>query len=85
MPARTCLGCRKVDEQIRLVRLAVDAAGRVTIDRKRRLAGRGAYVHAQRSCVTRVVGEAGRERLEKSFRRKVQSFAELEGFGEEGT
>jgi predicted RNA-binding protein YlxR (DUF448 family) len=48
---RTCTGCRKIVAQRELVRVAFDGR-RLTLDRKRRLPGRGAYVHAVPACVT---------------------------------
>jgi hypothetical protein len=48
---RTCTGCRVVAPQRELVRVAMDG-GRLVVDRERRRAGRGAYVHARASCVT---------------------------------
>ncbi|MBA3465525.1 MAG: YlxR family protein [Deltaproteobacteria bacterium] len=62
-PRRTCTGCRAVSAQADLVRVAFDGT-RLALDPKRRLPGRGAYVHARRSCVT-VPG------LAKSLRRSV--------------
>jgi uncharacterized protein len=50
------------------VRLVADGAGRVKVDHRRRLSGRGAYLHADESCV----GESVRKQaLARSFRRKV--------------
>ena len=75
---RTCTGCRKIAPQRDLVRLAFDGP-RLAIDltslalgvrgaqpskRPRRLPGRGAYVHANATCVT----AAG---LSRSLRRPV--------------
>ena len=49
-PIRTCVGCRSTDAQAHLVRLAkVD--GRAVPDVRRRLPGRGAYVHARAECI----------------------------------
>ncbi|WP_296138337.1 YlxR family protein [uncultured Tessaracoccus sp.] len=46
MPQRTCIGCRRVDDQAALVRLV--RRGDVVVDGTRpRLEGRGAYVHAE--------------------------------------
>ncbi len=55
-----------MDAQASLVRLAFDGA-RLVIDRSRRLAGRGVYVHAKTSCVI----TAGRGGLARSLRREV--------------
>ena len=51
MPHRTCVGCRVIAPQHELVRVAVDGA-RVVLDPRRRLAGRGAYVHPRAACVS---------------------------------
>ncbi|MGE0545647.1 MAG: YlxR family protein [Kofleriaceae bacterium] len=60
---RTCTGCRAVEPQSALVRVAFDGPGLV-LDRERKLPGRGAYVHSRVGCVT-VAG------LAKSLRRAV--------------
>jgi len=60
---RTCTGCRAVVPQRELVRVVADGA-RLVLDRERRRAGRGAYVHPRTSCVT-VAG------LARSLRRSV--------------
>jgi len=44
-PQRTCVGCRRVRPRPELLRLAVSpASGRVTLDPRGRLPGRGAYI-----------------------------------------
>ncbi|HWU87448.1 MAG TPA: YlxR family protein [Kofleriaceae bacterium] len=48
---RTCTGCRAVAPQRELVRVVLDGA-RLSLDPKRRLPGRGAYVHPRGGCVT---------------------------------
>lgn len=54
---RTCVGCRKVEAQRELVRLVRTADG-VQVDLGEKLAGRGAYLHDQRSCWQRGLGGA---------------------------
>jgi len=58
---RTCTGCRAVAPQRELVRVAfrpavaegsADHAPDLVLDPKRRLPGRGAYVHPRPACVT---------------------------------
>lgn len=44
MPQRTCIGCRKVDDQLAMIRL-VRREGTVVDGTNPRLEGRGAYVH----------------------------------------
>jgi len=60
---RTCTGCRAVEPQRQLVRVAADGA-RLVVDRERRRPGRGAYVHPRAACVT-IPG------LAKSLRQKI--------------
>lgn len=45
-PQRTCVGCRRRDDQSRLRRL-VERDGRIVDGTRPRLEGRGAYVHAE--------------------------------------
>jgi predicted RNA-binding protein YlxR (DUF448 family) len=68
-PIRTCIGCRKTDEQGKLVRIVLDGAGRVKVDRHRRMAGRGAWLHDARACVEKAVEGHG---LSRAFKRKTQ-------------
>lgn len=49
VPQRTCVGCREVLPKRGLIRVVRTAEG-VKIDPTSKLAGRGAYVHEQRSC-----------------------------------
>jgi hypothetical protein len=49
VPQRTCVGCREVLPKRGLIRVVRTAAG-VRIDPTSKMAGRGAYVHEQRSC-----------------------------------
>lgn len=49
---RTCIGCRKADVRENLVRLCVrDRA--VMLDMRTNMAGRGAWIHPDDSCVER--------------------------------
>ncbi|CAM3266560.1 YlxR family protein [Tsukamurella hominis] len=53
-PVRTCIGCRRrapADELIRVVASATaDGARTVVVDARRRLPGRGAWLHDDPSC-----------------------------------
>ena len=49
IPQRTCVGCRAVLPKRTLIRI-VRTAQAVQIDPTGKLAGRGAYLHNQRSC-----------------------------------
>lgn len=60
MPERTCVACRGEGERDDLVRLVVDPEGRLVVDYRARLPGRGAWVHPRRDCVTVAAKEPGR-------------------------
>jgi len=49
VPQRTCVGCREVLPKRSLIRV-VHFGETIKIDPSGRLAGRGAYLHNQRSC-----------------------------------
>ena len=49
VPQRTCVGCRTVQAKRTLIRVVRTADG-VFVDPSGRIAGRGAYLHNQRSC-----------------------------------
>lgn len=54
VPQRTCVGCREVLPKRALIRVVRTPQG-VQIDPTSKLAGRGAYVHQQRSCWERAL------------------------------
>ena len=49
IPQRTCVACREVLPKRSMVRIVNSPQG-IVIDPSGKLAGRGAYLHAQRSC-----------------------------------
>ena len=57
-PIRTCVGCSARAPQGALVRLVSTAAG-LALDERRRLPGRGAYLHRDTSCWTAFVRRRG--------------------------
>ncbi len=65
-PQRTCIACRRVQAKRTLVRLVRTPEG-VLVDPKGKMNGRGAYIHASRSCGARAMGldraRAGKGRL----------------------
>jgi predicted RNA-binding protein YlxR (DUF448 family) len=51
-PTRTCIGCRQRAPQGALLRVGLQD-GRPTADPRRRIPGRGGYVHPVAACVSR--------------------------------
>jgi predicted RNA-binding protein YlxR (DUF448 family) len=49
VPQRTCVGCRTVQSKRSLIRVVCGPEG-IQVDPTGKLAGRGAYLHSQRSC-----------------------------------
>ncbi|MEO6776572.1 MAG: YlxR family protein [Kofleriaceae bacterium] len=65
IPLRTCIGCRAVEPQAALVRMAfVPGHDELVVGHG---PGRGAYVHSRASCLT----GAARGGLARSFRRAI--------------
>lgn len=50
LPQRTCVGCATTTNKRELVRVVRTPEGRVLADETGKLAGRGAYVHADAAC-----------------------------------
>ena len=52
-PERTCIGCRKKGKRNELLRLVAEGSGStaVVVDERRRMAGRGAWLHPSESCL----------------------------------
>lgn len=64
-PQRSCVACRKVDDQDRLIRFVLAPDGDVLVDYRHKLPGRGAYSCLNRECLT---GTVERRQLQRSFR-----------------
>jgi len=57
-PIRTCIGCRRVAPQSALIRMVgINHAGqvRIQVDEKRRLPGRGAWLHPDQNCINHAI------------------------------
>ncbi|WP_460466636.1 YlxR family protein [Calidifontibacter terrae] len=65
---RTCVGCRARDERSSLVRVKV-SDGRLTVDERGRLPGRGAWLHPQSHCLERALQR-------RAFRRALRATSE---------
>jgi len=64
-PQRTCIACQRTDSKRQLVRLVRRPDGEVLIDPTGKLAGRGAYLCASRSCWLRALAQKRVERALK--------------------
>jgi predicted RNA-binding protein YlxR (DUF448 family) len=68
MPIRTCVGCRRKDDQKEMVRVVADEAGRIRINDSRREPGRGAYLHDDPRCVEETVTRGA---LQRALKRRL--------------
>ena len=53
VPIRTCVGCGKSGTRKELLRLVQVEGSTITVDRKKSLPGRGAWLHPAAECLTR--------------------------------
>ena len=78
IPQRTCVGCRDVLAKRTLIRIVRSPQG-VKVDPTGKLAGRGAYLHNQRSCWERglkgALAGALKAELTDEEREQLRSFA----------
>jgi len=78
VPQRTCVGCRKVLPKRQLIRLVKTPDG-VQIDPTGKIAGRGAYLHDQRSCWEKAIkgalANALKTELTEIEKERIASFA----------
>lgn len=77
VPQRTCVGCRTVLPKRTLVRVVRRPEG-VMVDPSGKLAGRGAYLHSQRTCWERglkgALANALKTPLEPEDRQRLEEF-----------
>jgi predicted RNA-binding protein YlxR (DUF448 family) len=67
-PIRTCVGCGASAPRGGMIRLQPDAAGELRVVGGRSIAGRTAYLHAQKDCVRAL---ARSKRLFRSLRKQI--------------
>jgi len=68
-PVRSCVVCRGKGERGELLRMVADEAGRLRLDPRRILPGRGAWVHPSSGCVQGLSRRP--DALGRALRRKV--------------
>jgi predicted RNA-binding protein YlxR (DUF448 family) len=72
-PIRTCVGCRRRDRQshvMRVVAQSIDGMQFAVIDERRRLSGRGAWLHPDPACLETAVK---RKAFNRAFRGPVDT------------
>ncbi|MCC3292721.1 MULTISPECIES: YlxR family protein [unclassified Arthrobacter] len=72
VPLRTCIGCRKKDDQavlLRLVRVSMEGGNAVRVDEDHRMPGRGAWLHPDTACLRLAVKRSG---FPRAFRGSVE-------------
>jgi len=67
---RTCLGCRKAQDQDLLVRYVLTPQGEIVVDYRRKLPGRGAYTCIDPSCVASAVKQ---KQFQRAFKSEILS------------
>ena len=79
-PLRTCIGCRRTAARSELLRLVRDPddAQRVIVDPRRRLPGRGAWLHSDGACLKQAVK---RRAFQRAFRGPVDATPVDDYFG----
>ena len=75
-PVRTCVGCRKRALRSELLRV-VAVHGQVVVDERRRLPGRGAWLHPERDCLALAIRR-------KALPRALRVSGQLDAGGLEG-
>jgi uncharacterized protein len=72
-PVRTCIGCRGKDDHTKLVRLVLDGATEsrsVVPDWRRRMPGRGAWLHPDTACLQAALRKGA---FNRAFRGRVDA------------
>ena len=72
-PQRTCIACRETRDQSQLVRYVLAPDGRLLVDYRHKLPGRGAYTCVSAECLQRAVA---RKQFQRSFRGLRQAVSE---------
>ena len=69
-PQRTCLGCRQVMDQAKLIRFVRAPDGEILADLQGRLPGRGAYLCNNRECIAEALR---RKQFDRTFRQPCKA------------
>lgn len=66
---RMCMGCNEKKDKRELIRIVLNKAGEITIDKTGKLEGRGAYICDKIDCLEKVIKT---RRLEKALNTKIE-------------
>ncbi|MBO5570974.1 MAG: YlxR family protein [Clostridia bacterium] len=55
VPMRMCVGCREMKEKKTLIRIVKNAEGAISVDKKGKAPGRGAYICYSAECLEKAV------------------------------
>ena len=77
-PARTCIGCREIGDRTELLRI-VKIAGKLQVDEKKSLSGRGSWIHQKLECFDSAITRGA---FPRAFRSKID-FADLANLKEQ--
>ncbi len=69
-PMRVCVGCEELKNKKELIRVVLSPEGEISIDRKGKAPGRGAYICPDINCLEAAYKA---KRLEKSLKHSVSS------------
>ncbi len=78
-PTRTCVACREESGRGELLRLVESPDGRIALDARSRIGGRGAWVHPTRACIEMAAKRHAAERSLKVSVRDVDAAGLIEG------
>lgn len=65
---RMCMGCNTKKDKRELIRIVMNKEGTISIDKARKLSGRGAYICDNIDCLEKIIKS---KRLEKVFDTKI--------------
>ena len=70
LPQRTCMGCNTKKDKKELIKIVKNKDGEISIDKKKKKEGRGAYICNNIECLDKVIKS---KRLEKVLETKISS------------
>lgn len=68
IPLRMCIGCREMKNKKEMNRVVRNAQGEVSIDHTGKMAGRGAYICNEMTCLEKAIRA---KLLDKTFEQKI--------------